>query len=75
LFGKELKFPLFQTVLNEHRIYGSLWGNFNELREVIGLAKGGILKHQIQTFSLSEINEAIDLLHAGNIDGRAVILP
>jgi propanol-preferring alcohol dehydrogenase len=75
LFGKEVKLPLFKTVLNEHQIYGSLWGNFNELREVIELAKSGIIKHQIQKFSLSEVNEALDLLVTGNIDGRAVITP
>lgn len=75
LFGKEIKLPLFRTVLNEYQMYGSLWGNFNELREVIELAKSGILKHQIQKFSLSEVNEAMDLLLTGNINGRAVIMP
>lgn len=75
LFGREVKFPLFQTVLNEYRVYGSLWGNYNELREVIELAKRGIIKHQVQKFSLSEVNEAIDLLVTGNIQGRAVIVP
>lgn len=75
LFGKEIKTPLFQTVLNEHQVYGSLWGNFNELREVIELNNSGVLKHHIQKFSLSEVNDAINHLHAGNIDGRAVIMP
>jgi len=75
LFGREVKFPLFQTVLNEYQIYGSLWGNYNELCEVIQLAKSGIIKHQVQKFSLSEVNEAIDLLVTGNINGRAVIVP
>ena len=27
------------TVLNEYKIFGSLWGNYNELREVIELLK------------------------------------
>ncbi len=75
LFGKEVKFPLFQTVLNEYQVYGSLWGNYNELCEVIELAKSGIIKHQVQEFSLSEVNDAIDLLVTGNIDGRGVIIP
>lgn len=75
LFGKEVKFPLFQTVLNEYQIYGSLWGNYNELCEVIELAKSGAIKHQVQKFSLSEVNDAIDRLVSGDIDGRAVIVP
>jgi D-arabinose 1-dehydrogenase-like Zn-dependent alcohol dehydrogenase len=75
LIGREILFPLFQTVLNEHQIFGSLWGNYNELCEVAELAKSGIIKHQVQEFSLSEVNDAIDLLVTGNIDGRAVIVP
>jgi propanol-preferring alcohol dehydrogenase len=75
LFGKEIRAPLFQTVIQEYQIYGSLWGNYNELREVIELAKKGKIKHQILKFPLSRVNEAIDLLRAGNIEGRAVIIP
>jgi propanol-preferring alcohol dehydrogenase len=75
LFGKEIRAPLFQTVLNEYQICGSLWGNYNELREVIELAKKSKIKHHIQKFSLSKVNEAIGLLRAGNINGPAVITP
>ena len=60
LFGKEITIPLFQTVIKEYQLYGPLWGNF---------------KHRIQKFRLSEVNDAIELLHGGNITGRAVIIP
>jgi len=75
LFGKEITTPLFQTVIREYQVYGSLWGNYNELREVIELAKKGKIKHQVHKFPLSKVNEAIDLLRAGRIEGRAVIIP
>ena len=75
LFGKEITTPLFQTVIREYQVYGSLWGNYNELREVIELAKKGKIKHQVHKFPLSKVNEAIDLLRAGGIEGRAVIIP
>jgi len=75
LFGKEIKLPLFQTVLQEYQIYGSLWGNYNELREVIELSKKGKIKHHLHKFSLSDVNDAIELLRTGNINGRAVIVP
>lgn len=75
LFGKKITMPLFQTVIQEYQIYGSLWGNYNELREVVELTKKGKIKHHLHKFSLSEINNAIELLRAGNIDGRAVIVP
>jgi propanol-preferring alcohol dehydrogenase len=75
LFGNEIRTPLFQTVIKEFQIFGSLWGNYNELCEVIELAKKGKIKHYIHKFSLSKVNDAIDLLRTGNISGRAVITP
>lgn len=75
LFGQEVVTPLFQTVINEYQIYGSLWGNYNELCEVIELAYQHRLKHRIQKFALASVNEAIGLLREGSISGRAVILP
>lgn len=75
LFGKEIKTPLFQTVIKEFQIYGSLWGNYNELCEVVELAKKRKIKHHIRKFSLSKVNDAIDLLRTANISGRAVITP
>ena len=50
-------------------------GNYNELCEVIELAVNHKLKHRLNRFSLQEINKAIDLLKAGNIRGRAIIVP
>ena len=65
LFGSQIKIPLVRAVLHEHQVYGSLWGNYNELCEVIELAKAGKIKHNKQKFSLSEINAAIKLLRSG----------
>jgi alcohol dehydrogenase, propanol-preferring len=75
LFGQEIRLPLFETIIKEYQIYGSLWGNYNELREVIELAKKGFIKHHIQKFTLSKVNDAIELLRRGNILGRAVVIP
>ena len=75
LFGSQIKIPLVRAVLQEYQAYGSLWGNYSELREVIELAKTGKIKHSIQKFPLNEINEAIQLLKNGKIVGRGVIIP
>jgi propanol-preferring alcohol dehydrogenase len=75
LFGQEIRMPLFDAVIKEYQVYGSLWGNYNELREVIELAKKGAIKHHIERFALPKVNDAIDLLREGNIVGRAVIIP
>jgi D-arabinose 1-dehydrogenase-like Zn-dependent alcohol dehydrogenase len=38
----------------------SLWGNYNELCEVIELAKQAKISHSIQEFLLTEINKVED---------------
>ena len=75
LLGSIIKIPTFSAVVNEFKIWGCLWGNYNELREVIELAKKGMIKHHTQNFNLLDINEAIDLLNNGSIIGRSVIIP
>lgn len=75
LFGNLIKVPLVSTVINEQKIIGSLWGNYNELKEVITLQMMGQLKHDIIEFPLDQINNSIELLKTGDIFGRAVIIP
>ncbi|MDQ3851334.1 MAG: NAD(P)-dependent alcohol dehydrogenase [Thermoproteota archaeon] len=75
MFGNEVKIPLVPGIVNEYQVQFSLWGNYNELCEVIELAKLGKISHSIQEFSLSEINKVADMLRNGEIKGRAVIVP
>jgi propanol-preferring alcohol dehydrogenase len=75
LFGKQINIPAFPAVANEYQFYGSLWGNYNELAEVIELAKIGKIRHHVEKFGLREINDAIHSHHDGKIVGRAVIMP
>jgi alcohol dehydrogenase, propanol-preferring len=75
LFGNQTKIPLVPSVINEYQVRCSFWGNYNELREVIELAKQCKVKHAVRSFSLNAINEAITLLRSGQVDGRAVIIP
>jgi alcohol dehydrogenase, propanol-preferring len=75
MFGDEVKIPLVPAIVNEYHVQFSLWGNYNELCEVIELAKQGKISHSIQEFPLSEINKVLDMLRNGEIKGRAVIVP
>ncbi|AZP15208.1 NAD(P)-dependent alcohol dehydrogenase [Streptomyces aquilus] len=51
------------------------WGSRGELIEVLGLARAGAVSVHTETFSLDEAPLAYERLHAGKINGRAVILP
>jgi alcohol dehydrogenase, propanol-preferring len=75
MFGNEVRIPLVQAIVSEYQVHFSLWGNYNELCEVIELAKQGKISHNIQEFALTEINNVIDMLRNGQIKGRAVIAP
>ena len=68
---------LFRIRVGDHKNSGyfSFWGDYNELYEVIELAKQGKISHSIQEFPLSEINKVADMLRNGEIKGRAVIVP
>jgi propanol-preferring alcohol dehydrogenase len=75
LIGKQIKTSLFPFVAREYQYYGSFWGNYNDLRDVMELAKKGLIKHNVQKFGLSEANDALDLLREGKIVGRGVLVP
>ena len=55
MFGNEVKIPLVPAIVNVYQVQFSLWGNYNELCEVIELAKQCKMSHSIQEFPLSEI--------------------
>ncbi|MGV0819052.1 NAD(P)-dependent alcohol dehydrogenase [Martelella sp. AMO21009] len=50
-------------------------GTYNDLVEVIALARSGAIVPPVRRFDLDEALDALDLLEAGEIRGRAVLLP
>lgn len=51
------------------------WGSRSELAEVLDLARAGDVEVHVETYTLDEAPLAYERLHAGRINGRAVILP
>ncbi|GAA5014297.1 NAD(P)-dependent alcohol dehydrogenase [Streptomyces siamensis] len=51
------------------------WGSRGELIEVLDLARAGAVSVHTETYSLDEAPLAYERLHAGKVNGRAVILP
>ncbi|MFF4255426.1 NAD(P)-dependent alcohol dehydrogenase [Streptomyces sp. NPDC001663] len=51
------------------------WGTRPELMEVVELARQGLVSSHVETFTLDEAPTAYERLHAGDINGRAVVLP
>src|SRR5215216_7063649 len=76
LFGGELKLSLVTFPTRAYRLIGSYTGTLNDFRELVSLAKRGIIKPVISNrFKLNEATKALQMLKDGKIIGRGVINP
>jgi len=76
LFGGSLDISLVTIPLKAITIQGAYTGNYNDMLELIELAKKGIIKPVIsKRYSLDEANTALEDLKQRKIIGRAVINP
>jgi len=53
----------------------SVWGSRNDLAEVIALAQQGKLAAATETHRLDDINQVLERLEHGLVEGRAVVVP
>lgn len=51
------------------------WGSLPELTEVLDLARRGLVRARVHRFRLDEAADAYEALHAGDLEGRAVVVP
>jgi propanol-preferring alcohol dehydrogenase len=65
----------FFSVPYEARIRTTYWGSIPELVEVIALAESGRLRAEVEVHSLAEAPDAYRRMAAGELQGRAVIVP
>jgi propanol-preferring alcohol dehydrogenase len=65
----------FFTVPYEASITTTYWGSIPELAEVVALGEAGLIRAEVERFSLDEAPEAYRRMAAGELDGRAVISP
>ena len=72
--GGTLPFSFF-TVPYEASVATTYWGSLPELMEVLALARDGHIRAHVTRFSLAEAPSAYERLRAGQVSGRAVIVP
>jgi propanol-preferring alcohol dehydrogenase len=65
----------FFSVPYELSVATTYWGSIPELIEVIALARAGKIRAHVQRFSLDDAPHAYELMRAGNLHGRAVVVP
>ena len=74
LVGTKIDIPLFPFTAREITYHGSFWANYADLQEVLALAQKGKIQHTIKPIRFQDINENLELLRAGDIVGRAVVV-
>lgn len=76
LFGGSLDISLVTIPLKSITIQGAYTGNYDDMVELIGLARRGVIKPVIsKRYPLDEANSALEDLRNHKIMGRAVIRP
>lgn len=74
-YGGTVSAPSNGLVVQEHSVIANLVGSWNDLYELIHLHAAGRLTLRVQTHPLDAVNDVLDSLRAGEILGRAVLVP
>ena len=74
-YGGRLEIPTMEMVVSEKSIVGNLVGTYPELVELMEMADRGLVDLATREYKLSEANQALHDLDAGQVPGRAVLIP
>jgi NAD+-dependent secondary alcohol dehydrogenase Adh1 len=74
-YGGLIPLPSGALVGNEQAVVGNLVGTWVDLYELLQLHGAGRVTLKTQTYPLDSVNEVLDTLRAGEITGRAVLVP
>jgi NAD+-dependent secondary alcohol dehydrogenase Adh1 len=74
-YGGTVSVPSIALVSGESEIAGNLVGSWIDLWELLQLHARGLVELRSQTHRLEEVNDVLDRLRAGDVTGRAVLVP
>ena len=74
-YGDDINISSAELVLTERSIVGNLVGTWAELIELMALADKGRVKLITKEYALNHANQALRDLYAGNVKGRAILVP
>ena len=74
-YGGTLTIPTLDVISTERNIVGNIVGTYNELAELMVLAESGRVTLHTSTYPLDAAVEALADLDAGNVRGRAILVP
>ena len=74
-YGGTLTVPTLDVISTERNIVGNIVGTYNELAELMVLAEAGKVSLHTKTYPLDDAVEALHDLDAGQVRGRAILVP
>lgn len=74
-YGGTIDIPTIDLISTERNIIGNLVGSYNDLDELMTLAAQGKVTLHTRQYPLSAVNEAMDDLEAGRLQGRGILVP
>ena len=74
-YGGTANLKAIDMIFSEYSVLGSLVGNWDELRELIELTRQGKVRVLTQKGKLDEVNDMLDQLKKGTLEGRGVVIP
>jgi NAD+-dependent secondary alcohol dehydrogenase Adh1 len=74
-YGGVLDVATIDVISTERNIIGNLVGSYNELAELMVLAQTGQVTLHTRTYPLDAVNDAMDDLEAGRLQGRGILVP
>lgn len=74
-YGGELRIPTLDIIATERNIVGNIVGTYTDLAELMVLAQSGRVTLHTRKYPLDRAVEALHDLDAGNVRGRAILIP
>jgi NAD+-dependent secondary alcohol dehydrogenase Adh1 len=74
-YGGTVEVPTIDVISTERNIIGNLVGTYNDLAELMVLTAQGKVTLHTSTYPLDAVNDAIQDLNTGNLQGRGILIP
>ncbi|MEO3792900.1 NAD(P)-dependent alcohol dehydrogenase [Nonomuraea sp. B10E15] len=74
-YGGRVEIPTIDIISSEINVIGNLVGSYNDLDELMALAAQGKVSLHTRTYPLEAVNDAMDDLDGGRLQGRGILVP
>ena len=74
-YGGTVNVPTIDIISSERNIIGNLVGTYNDLAELMVLTAQGKVQLHTRTYPLDAVNDAMNDLDTGRLQGRGILVP